>query len=219
VSTLESPATTASRPSYHHGDLREALIAAALALLIENQGWGFSLREVARRAGVSHNAPYNHFDDKRDLLGAVGAAGYEALRARMLAAKAGITAPEPALVAIGDAYVRFGIENPAHYRLMFGPELIACGAEPPPECVLVAAMAAKSVLAEAILWGVREGRFAAPQADDTSNEMLVLTAWSLVHGLTMLMIDGLAGVDSASATPLRVAVTLLEGVRSRPVPA
>src|SRR5271167_3875727 len=75
----------ASEPrTYHHGDLRRSLIDAALALVTEEQDWTFSLREVARRAGVSHNAPYNHFADKRELLAAVAVAGFEALRAKML---------------------------------------------------------------------------------------------------------------------------------------
>ena len=76
----------AARSAYHHGDLKRVLVDAAIALVAEGQNWDFSLREVARRAGVSHNAPYNHFADKRDLLAAVAAAGYEALRARMVAA-------------------------------------------------------------------------------------------------------------------------------------
>src|SRR5271170_7712030 len=74
---------------YHHGDLRRALIDAAVSLVAEEQDWSFSLREVARRAGVSHNAPYNHFPEKRDLLGAVAAAGFEALRERMRATVVG----------------------------------------------------------------------------------------------------------------------------------
>ena len=78
----KSPAET--RPTYHHGDLRRALVDAALALVTEEQDWGFSLREVTRRAGVSHNAPYNHFADKRDLLAAVAAAGFETLRMRLV---------------------------------------------------------------------------------------------------------------------------------------
>src|SRR5271155_211382 len=77
-----------SRP-YHHGNLAPTLIHAALALLKETQDWAFSLREVARRAGVSHNAPYKHFPEKRDLLAAVAAEGFEALAGRMAAARGG----------------------------------------------------------------------------------------------------------------------------------
>src|ERR1700677_662644 len=84
--------------AYHHGDLRRSLVEAALALLSEKQDWAFSLREVARRAGVSHNAPYNHFADKRELLVAVASMGFERLRERMLLAIAGVTNPKTALV-------------------------------------------------------------------------------------------------------------------------
>ena len=67
---------------YHHGDLRRAIVKAALEILQETQSLEFSLRELARRAGVSHNAPYKHFADKRELLAAVSAAGFEKLTKR-----------------------------------------------------------------------------------------------------------------------------------------
>src|SRR5580704_8152510 len=111
----------ADPPPYHHGDLRRALIDTALELVTEEQDWTFSLREVARRAGVSHHAPYNHFPEKQDLLGAVAVVGFERLRDGLLRATAGIDAPEAALDPIGRTYVRLGLENPALYRLMFGP--------------------------------------------------------------------------------------------------
>ena len=69
--------------AYHHGDLRRAIVKAALEILRETQSLEFSLRELARRAGVSHNAPYKHFVDKRELLAAVSAAGFEILTKRM----------------------------------------------------------------------------------------------------------------------------------------
>ena len=68
---------------YHHGDLRRAIVKAAMEILQETQSLEFSLRELARRAGVSHNAPYKHFADKRELLAAVSAAGFETLTKRM----------------------------------------------------------------------------------------------------------------------------------------
>lgn len=74
--------------TYHHGDLRRTLIAAALELAAEGKDWNFSLREVARRAGVSHNAPYNHFAHKRDLMSAAAVVGHEMLRAELKAAVA-----------------------------------------------------------------------------------------------------------------------------------
>ncbi len=99
--------TGISQP-YHHGDLRQALIEAAQELLTKDQNDGFSLREVAAHAGVSHNAPYNHFADKRELLTAVAANGFEALRERLLAATTHIDNPEAALILTGVAYVASG---------------------------------------------------------------------------------------------------------------
>jgi AcrR family transcriptional regulator len=201
------------RPSaYHHGDLRRALVDAALALVTEEQNWDFSLREVARRAGVSHNAPYRHFPEKRDLLAALAAAGYEALRARLTSAAAETAGPEAALVATGAAYIRFGMENPARYRLIFGPALLVPGTGLP-AVVMEAATAAKAVLEDVVASGVRAGRFAVSADTQAERERLVLSAWSLVHGLTMLMIDGLAGSGVPVSAPEIVARTLLDGVR------
>src|ERR1700751_4478700 len=104
---------------YHHGDLRRAIVNAALEILSETQSLDFSLRELARRAGVSHNAPYKHFADKRELLAAVSAAGFEALTKRMARESAGHSA-RAQLFAMLRAYIRHGVENPALYRLMFG---------------------------------------------------------------------------------------------------
>jgi AcrR family transcriptional regulator len=176
--------------AYHHGDLRSSLIEAALALVAEEQDWTFSLREVARRAGVSHNAPYNHFADKRDLLAAVGAAGFEALRERMLAAISRIESAETALVQSAIVYVHFGVENPAHYRLMFGSELTTAK-HGRPESLVVSGGNARAVLEEIIHRGARQGIFVPSPKKKEELQMAVLTAWSAVHGLTMLAIDGL----------------------------
>src|SRR5215467_5021752 len=109
---------------YHHGDLRRALIETALTMVTEEGAWTFTLREVARRAGVSHAAPYNHFNDKAALLAEVAAMGFQALRERMAAASgAHPRSARQAMLSIAATYVRFGVEQPAHYRLMFGPEI------------------------------------------------------------------------------------------------
>lgn len=187
---------------YHHGDLRHALIAAALNLLTEEQNWDFSLREVARRAGVSHNAPYNHFESKHALLTAVAVVGYDTLRAQMQEAAAQTATPAAALKAIGVAYVRFGVGNPAHYRLMFGTTLttasLAAAKNCMPSVVGASAGAAKRVLRDVIWQGAEQGFFAVPPQDLEALDVAVLSSWSLVHGLTVLLIDGLA----SEGTPL-----------------
>ena len=129
---------------YHHGDLRRALIETALQLVTEEQDWTFSLREVARRAGVSHRAPYNHFPEKLDLLAAIAAVGFEGLRDGMLRAMAGIDESEALLAAICRTYIRLGLENPALYRLMFGPALSASGSADRPTVARLAGAEARA---------------------------------------------------------------------------
>ena len=105
---------------YHHGDLRRAVVTAALEILSETQSMDFSLRELARRAGVSHNAPYKHFAEKSELLAAVSAAGFDLLTKRIADQIARVGNPRAQLFTILRTYIRFGVENPALYRLMFG---------------------------------------------------------------------------------------------------
>jgi AcrR family transcriptional regulator len=184
------------RKSYHHGDLRRALVTSAVSLLTKTQRWDFSLREVARCAGVSHNAPYSHFADKRQLLAAVAAKGYEILKARTLTALRGKTKPADALKAISIAYLRFGTGNPAQYRLMFGPTLQGQDAGLPAE-VIHAFDSALAVCREALKRGSEDGTFKIPPNDPAALELAVIAVWSLVHGLTMLYIDGLATLGTA----------------------
>jgi AcrR family transcriptional regulator len=228
---MSDTGSTDTRP-YHHGDLRRALIEAALALVTEEQDWAFSLREVARRAGVSHNAPYNHFPEKRDLLGAVAAAGFEALRERMRAAVAGIASPTEALLGSGKAYVNAGVENPALYRLMFGPALAATNGSPfgvaklgerltktdggRPAEARAAGASAKAVLDEIILRGAESGAFAVSAKSEKDLAIASLSVWSAVHGLTLLVIDGLTGLDlTVDSLVTRLIRMLCDGLRPR----
>jgi AcrR family transcriptional regulator len=202
----------AQTPPYHHGDLRHALIDMALQLVTEEQDWGFSLREVARRAGVSHRAPYNHFPEKLDLLAAVAAVGFERLRDGLRGAMVGIDEPEAMLVAICRAYIRLGLENPALYRLMFGPALSDAGSADRPPVAKLAGAQARGVLEEVILRGARSGAFAVlpdgPQPDGHQSDgdqsdghqdvaLAALSVWSTAHGLTMLVIDKIPRADLA----------------------
>ena len=119
---MAKPADVQERP-YHHGDLRRAIVRAALEILSETQSVEFSLRELARRAGVSHNAPYKHFAEKRELLAAVSTAGFELLTRRMSNEMAAHTHARAQLFAMLRAYIQHGVENPALYKLMFGDYL------------------------------------------------------------------------------------------------
>ena len=187
---------TRKRKSYHHGDLRRALVNAAVSLLTKTQRWDFSLREVARCAGVSHNAPYSHFANKRELLAAVAAKGYEILKACTLTALRGKTKPADALKAILITYLRFGTGNPPQYRLMFGPTLQGQDAELPSE-VIHAFASAEAVCREVLKRGSEDRTFKIPQNAPAALEIAVIAFWSLIHGLTMLYIDGLATLETA----------------------
>ncbi len=199
---------------YHHGDLRRALIAAALAMVTEEQDWTFSLREVARRAGVSPSAPYNHFADKRDLLIEVAASGFHRLRDGLAAAVADLRSPPDAFVACLGTYVRLGMENPALYRLMFGPELTAFkGAERPPKLV-TAGNDGKAILSRIIGEGARSGDFPPSLAEEGPLALSTFVAWSAVHGLTMLVIDNLTGIHVSVQAGIEAAIEIqLSGLR------
>ncbi len=178
-------AKTRSDPTpapYHHGDLRRALIETALTMVTEEGTWNFTLRELARRAGVSHAAPYNHFEDKSALLAEVAVLGFQALRREMeTAARTRSGSSHEALVGVGTAYVRFGVENPAHYRLMFGPDLADRERHP---TLAEAADAAFAALTDTLARGQSAGELRQGSVQDQA-----LAAWSLVHGLTTLLID------------------------------
>ncbi len=204
-----------SKLPYHHGDLRRALIDAALTLVAEEQQWSFSLREVARRAGVSHSAPYNHFPEKRDLLDAIAAVGFERLRDGLTSSIGNADTAEAMLMAGGQAYVRLGTENPALYRLMFGPALAHCCGGVRPRLTRTAAAAAKAALDEMIVRGAHLGAFATSSDSRPDIALARLSIWSAAHGLTMLIIDRLAEYDvSTNDIVERLIAIQVEGLRS-----
>jgi len=162
---------------YHHGELREALLDAAEWLLARRGAESLSLRDVARRAGVSHAAPYHHFSGLAELLAALAERSFAQLGAAM---QAGIDAhPGDAraqLVAIAAAYVEFAKLRPARFRLMFGPVLAARPRHPG---LQRAADATFAVLLEA-----------ATRFDPAAGPLLALSGWSLAHGVAHLALDG-----------------------------
>src|SRR5580704_11000249 len=110
------------RKTYHHGRLRGALLQASVRLIAEVGPAGFTLREVARRARVSHNAPYRHFDNRDDLLAAVGAQGFRELTKAMVDAAKGQPHALDRLKHSGLAYVEFALRRPEYFTVMFdGP--------------------------------------------------------------------------------------------------
>jgi len=163
---------------YHHGDLREALLAAAEAALAELPLEEVSLREIARRADVSHAAPKHHFSSLGNLLGEVAALGFERFVAALAeAADRGPDQSPPArLQAMARAYLRFSASNPAVYGLMFGKKEQV---ERTPHLVM-AMMAA---------WEQLETQVAAIVGSQRAVYGATLV-WSTVHGLSTLKLDG-----------------------------
>ncbi|MFD5876294.1 TetR/AcrR family transcriptional regulator [Streptomyces sp. NPDC060322] len=160
-----------SERTYHHGDLRHALLTAALDVIGTDGPDALSLRDLARRAGVSHAAPAHHFKDRTGLLTAIAAEGYA------LFADALTDAPD--LRERGVAYVRFATGHPAHFQVMFRPELHR--ADDPD------LRAAKARATEALRAGVSE----LPDADRGDDTRLAgIAAWSLAHGFATLLLSG-----------------------------
>ena len=117
--------TAAAKP-YHRGDLDRTLMGAAVDLISELGPAGFSLREVARRAGVSHAAPAHHFGDSRGLLTAIAIEAFETLDAAVTSAIAACSDPREELVLMARAYVRTGMNYPAHAAIVFRTDLVDC---------------------------------------------------------------------------------------------
>lgn len=171
-----------AKNTYHHGDLRQSLINAAIALISEEGINDLSLRQVARRVGVSHNAPYRHFEDKEALLAAVAEQGFQSLRVAMETARQVIPPDSPQrLEAIGIAYVHFALAHPFHYRLMFGD--YRCNLS---KYSALAETAQQSFMV--LVSTIREGQIAGifRLADPVD---MARVAWSLVHGQSMLGLD------------------------------
>ena len=104
---------------YHHGDLKRALLDAALELVRTQGAEAFTLREVARRAGVSHNAPYRHFRDRGELLAAVAVEGYERLTQSMVKAAETATTPYDRFLQSGFGFLQFALQYPEHFKVIF----------------------------------------------------------------------------------------------------
>lgn len=206
------PKPQADERSYHHGDLRRAIVTAALEILLETQSLEFSLRELARRAGVSHNAPYKHFADKRELLAAVSAAGFEMLTKRMTRKIAGLDKPRERLFAMLRAYIEHGVENPALYSLMFGSYLSGPDRSRP-ATELAEAEKTKALLADVIIAGGLGRAIPKTSRNEPKIAGAMLACWSLVHGLTLLLADGLVGPKKKSgALGDRLLQSMLDGL-------
>jgi len=208
------PKPQSEQRPYHHGDLRRTIVQAALEILHETQSLEFSLRELARRAGVSHNAPYKHFVDKRELLAAVSAEGFERLTKRMAGEIASADNARAQLFAMMRAYIDHGVENPALYSLMFGGYLGGPDRSRP-AIELVEADKTKALLASVIVAGGLGHAVRRTPSNERKIAGAILACWSLVHGLTLLLADGLVGPkEKSGALADRLVRSMLDGLAS-----
>jgi AcrR family transcriptional regulator len=167
---------------YHHGNLRRALMDAALALFAERGRFDFTMRELARAAGVTHNAPYRHFEDRWALLDALAAEGFVLLReASLVAASPHSADPRARVSKLGEAYIAFAAAHPHHFRLMFLRPIDGASSE-----LAVAAQASFALLEEAIDDAKEQGYL----RPGLGKRDAVITAWSLVHGVASLVVGG-----------------------------
>ncbi len=180
------------RPTYHHGDLRRQLISAGVELVAERGVDGFSMRELARRAGVSHAAPYHHFPTRAALVRAVVADSYGLLANALRDATDGLGDPLDAIRAMGVAYVDFAITNPARYRLMFRSELAGSSADPHVSAEEVGADAF-AVLIGAFELADQHGLL----AERTTAASAAIAAWASVHGVASLILEGALGLPAS----------------------
>lgn len=171
------------KENYHHGNLRETLIAEGLRLLALQDADAISLREIARAAGVSATSVYRHFPDKEALMSALAQEGLVRLAAAQRAAAATAGEGKAGFSATGRAYVRFALANPALFRVIFAsPALVEARRQ---------GLASE---ADALLYE-NAARAAADAGQDAG--AYAVRSWALVHGLAMLMLDGQIPVDES----------------------
>lgn len=174
--------STSTNSPYHHGNLRQALLEAALIILEKEGEAGLGLRDLARAVGVSPAAPYRHFDSRAALLEALAVTGFQRFSARMESVAA--SEPDDPMAAMGKTYVVFALQNANLFRLMFSPQLKK-DARPG---LAMAADAAFDTLRHVVGGDVQTGRIKA------------LAAWAKVHGLAVLLLDGQIAIRAGEDT-------------------
>jgi len=200
--------TEEKRP-YHHGNLKEAAIETALAM-VENEGIdAITLRELSGRIGASRTAIYRHFENKEALIRAVIVAGFERFDAHFAAIFAGMhTDILSQFRMMGRAYLDFAIENPRLHRLLFG-ETVQQAREEVCDLKNVEAETGFNALVGLIESGQRQGVF-----KEGDVFLMAVNVWSMIHGLSMLIIDGhIKVIDNLDAIYASGIDILLEGLK------
>jgi AcrR family transcriptional regulator len=177
------PRPPAKARAHHHGNLPEALVTATLECIEESGMHALTLREVARVAGVSHQAPYHHFADRASLVAAVAETGFRRLHKRLLAAleRAGSDV-DARLEALFVAYVRFAVDDRTLFRVMFSPEVAD---KSPYPSLQQSADTNLALLTNALAQAQRARRVRSGEVVDYA-----AAAWALAHGLANFLVDG-----------------------------
>ncbi len=180
---MSDTSETDKKPCYHHGDLRAALIDAALEMVDEEGMAGLSIRGLARRVGVTHSAPYRHFDDKGALIAAMAEEGFKKLHSCMLEAVAEQSDAASRFFASGLAYVRFAVDHTPMFRVMFCAQVRDRGRYP---ALADAHAGAYRLLVELIEECQQVGLIHAGPSEGPAT-----AAWALVQGLSSLFANGM----------------------------
>lgn len=207
-------------------ELRQQILDASVGLIEAKGVGGLSMREVARQAGVSHQAPYHYFADREAILAAIAGEGFRRLRGALESARTP-GAPGPAIAgarsgarsrskktsavarleAGGRAYVEFARASPGYFRVMFRPELVDLAQHPEAQAEARRAFAALEALVADL---VTDGT-----VDANAAPALVLTAWSVAHGLASLILDGPLATGDPATAPAADPVALVMGTLTR----
>lgn len=203
--------TSAAKPSYHHKALRQALLDAVLQLVKENGVAGFTLREAAKRVGVSHSAPYRHFSSREQLLAMLATEGHRELVQALRLALEGCSNSRERLIAMAEEYVHFAMHRTPLFQVMFSSEH---SSEEFPE-LATAQGETMSFLMEEIATGQKSGAIRQSVRDHA------LAGWSAIHGLSILLINRLlqgsqiSGQRSQNELARAVILSILDGLGPR----
>lgn len=193
------------RSAYHHGDLHHHAMDHAMDILLEHGDSAISLRALAKHLGVSAPALYRHFADKESLLAELAVRGFEQLRTQLL--DADYPTPREALIGIGLTYISFAQRSPKLYRLMFGGRVLPKGVHPRLDA---AGHGAFQVLQDTVAEAQKAGYLR-----EQPVALLTAAAWSVVHGVSQLTIDGhLPSAEQEPALAEGITTLLLDGARA-----
>jgi AcrR family transcriptional regulator len=201
------------KSAYHHGDLKNALIQAGIDIVAAEGVYGLTLRKTARRAGVSHNAPYAHFADKQSLIAAIALEGHIKIHALIEEVmERHPDDPLKQLVNLAWVYVRFGLESPAHYKITFSG--LIENEKNYPSFVDVSQHSfqmLQKMVGDCQAAGVFNSR-------KQPESLMAVSAWSLIHGLVSLVIEGqVPSRIRQSVPPKRMVISALQQMVRVPI--